>query len=136
VAVLDTNVVVRFLTLDHPEQSIRARDFIATIVDGRQVVTLPEAVFVEIVHVLSSPDLYALTRGEIRDRVIEILRVPGVRMSRKATYYRALDLFFEHRQLSIVDAICAATAESEAEPTVVSFDREFRRVDSIVWLQP
>ena len=134
--VLETNVVIRYLTQDDPEQARQAFGFLKEIESGRRSVLLPEGVLVEIVQVLSSRQLYNTPREEIRLRLSTILRLPAIKASAKRTSLRALDIYVDYPQLSFVDSLCAAYAEREGESVVVSFDRDFRRVPGITWEEP
>jgi predicted nucleic acid-binding protein len=51
---LDTNVVIRYLTQDNPDQTARATRFLQQLETGERQVITCEAVLVEIVQVLSS----------------------------------------------------------------------------------
>ena len=49
---IDTNIIVRHLTADHPDHSPRARRFFQALAAGTRTATLREAVLVEAVQVL------------------------------------------------------------------------------------
>src|SRR5437867_3085655 len=108
--VLDTNVILRYLTQDNPDRSRRAFALIQQLEAGERTATLPEAVLVETVQVLSSKRLYNVSREEIRTRLGVVLRLRGVKLPQKRTYLRALDLCVEYARLSFVDALCVADA--------------------------
>ena len=57
-------------------------------------------------------------------------------MPDRDVFLDALDIYAAHPQLSWVDCLCAAHAEHSGEPTVYSFDREFRRIDDVTWIEP
>ena len=135
-AVLDTNVLLRYLTDDNPEQAERALRFLQRIEAGERSVMLTEAVLVETVQVLASQRLYGLPRQVIQLRLSEVLRLPGIRLAHKSTYLHALTLFATVTRLSIVDAVLVAQAQRESDRTVVSFDNDFRNLPGVVWEQP
>jgi predicted nucleic acid-binding protein len=135
-AVLDTNVLIRYLTQDDPEQAQRAYNLLKQIETGARTATLPEGVLVETVQVLSSKRLYNVGREEIRTRLGTVLRLRGVKLPGKRTYLRAFDVYVDHPALSFVDALCVAHAEREPQPAVLSFDRDFRQVPGISWQEP
>lgn len=133
---IDTNVLIRYVTDDHPDHSQRAFDLLRKFQTGERSGMLLEGVIVETVQVLSSKDLYNIGREEIRARVGGVLRLAGIRTPAKQVFLRALDVYNEVPRLSFVDSLCVAYAERDHPSAVVSFDREFRRVPSITWEQP
>ena len=66
--ILDTNVLLRYLTEDNPEQAQRALTVLEQVEAGSLRVVLPEGVLVETVQVLSSRRLYDVPREIIRTR--------------------------------------------------------------------
>jgi predicted nucleic acid-binding protein len=136
VAVLDTNVIIRLITRDNDDHAQRAHSLFERIEGGAQEIYMPEGVLVEIVQVLESRDLYNLPPGEIRDKVGPILRMPAIELDNKRTCLRALDLYADLGRLSFVDALCVAHAQRIEDRTVISFDRDFRKLSEVEWVQP
>lgn len=135
-SVLDTNIVVRHVTRDNPDQAARAQTLLENLRAGVVTALFPEAVLVEAIQVLSSARLYGIPRGEIRGVLGELIRLRGVRMLNKRVYLRALELYETYRVLSFVDSLCAAYAELEQPPTVISFDHGFDRIPGITREEP
>ena len=135
-AILDTNVLIRYLTQDDPEQSQRAFSLLREIESGRKSATLLESVLVETIQVLSFRRSYNLDRETIRTRLLAVLRLPQLHMANKRTYYQALDLYAGYSRLSFVDALCVAHAQRSPDKTVISFDHDFRSLPELNWEQP
>ena len=135
-AILDTNIIVRYVSRDDPDKAARALAYFEQLEAGRQTVSLSEAVLVETVQVLSSSRLYAMLRETIRTRLRTIIMLSGVRLTNKGLYLRALDLYVSYAALSFVDALLACRAEREPPATVVSFDRGFDRLPNITRVEP
>jgi predicted nucleic-acid-binding protein len=135
-AVLDTNVLTRYLTQDDEEQSRRSLALLQEVEARRRSVFLPEAILVETVRVLSARGSYAVDRETIRARLLTILGMPGVTMANKHIYNDALDLYVAYSRLSFEDALCGAYASSGDDKTVISFDPDFRNLPDVVWDQP
>ena len=129
-AVIDTNVLVRYLVDDNVDLTPRALAFLESIERGERVAYVPESVFVEIVQVMMS-NSYKADRETVRERLRPILAMPGIEMPSKRSYTVALDLFVDFPRLSIVDSICAALAQRHDDHTVITFDRGFRNVPGI-----
>ena len=134
-AVLDTNVLLRYLANDNVDHSPRALRFLQSTEAGERAVYLPEGVFIETVQVMTS-EMYKKDREEVRRRLRPILAMPGVEMDHKRSYNLALDIFVDFQRLSIVDAICAAHAQRYDDQTVITFDRGFRNIPGIVGEEP
>ena len=130
-APLDTNIIIRYLANDHPVLSPRAYALFRDLAAGTRSVLLIEAVLVETVQVLSSKALYNLAPADIARHVGNIIRFPGVKLSRKRRYLRALELYATTPALSFVDALLAVYAQEAPAPTIVSFDTDF---DRLPWL--
>src|SRR6266542_3941190 len=108
---VDTNVIIRYLTQDNPDQSRRSYEFLQRIQSGQLAATTSESVVVEVVQVLASKTLYNLPRSIIRQRLQPILRLRGLRVLQKRRIIRALDLYVAHPFLDFVDALSAAEVE-------------------------
>ncbi len=128
---LDTNVIIRFLTRDNPQQAQQARQLLERVADGRLTVTTSEGVVVEIVQVLSSKALYHLPRTDIRTHVGNILAMKVPRLPPMSVYFRALDLYAAHLFLDFVDALNVAHMERGKITTIFSFDRDFDRLPGV-----
>lgn len=134
--VIDTNVIIRYLTQDDPEQARRAFALLERIEDGQLTALLPEGVLVEAVQVLSARRLYNVSREVIRLRLGALLRLSHIRLPNKRTCLRAFDLYAEYPRLSFVDALCVAHAQRTAGASVISFDRDYRGIPGISWQEP
>lgn len=113
---IDTSVVVRYLTGDHPEQSPRAQ----ALVDGRYVV-LPVMVVLEAEWVLRSAYGYAVKDGVNALRAFGGL--PGVTVEDAGLVAEALDR--AESGMDFADALLLGrSAHCEG---IVSFDRKFAK---------
>jgi predicted nucleic acid-binding protein len=113
---IDTNLVVRYLAGDHPEQSPRAR----ALVDG-------EAVFVPVTVLLEAAWVLRSAYGADAAKVVQALRafggLPTVTIEDAAGVAAALDL--AGRGMDIADALHLSRAgHCEAFAT---FDRRFAK---------
>jgi len=134
--ILDTNVIVRHLAQDNPDQHIRADAFFHQLAAGTVSARLPEGVLVESVQVLESKNLYNTPRPQIRDWLADLLHSQGIKAANKRLGLRALGLYADYARLSFVDALCVAYAEHEIEATVMTFDRGFNNVPGILRTEP
>ena len=127
---LDTNVILRFLTKDHPEQSMAALALLEQLADGRLAATTSESVIVEVVQVLSSRALYSLSRAEVMKHVRAVLGLKGLKLPGKGIYRAALDIY-SSTNVDFVDALTAAQMKHRGIATILSFDRHFDRLPGV-----
>jgi predicted nucleic acid-binding protein len=132
---LDTNVLIRYITQDNPDQGRLAHELIDRVRAGTQDVTTCEGVIVETVQVLSSPRLYNRSRAEIQAYLTAILNLPGFRSSDRTTYLRAMDLYAS-TNLDFVDVLEVAHMEKDGIGVMISFDRGFDRLSGITRREP
>lgn len=88
-------------------------------------------VVAEAVWVLES--FYEYSKQDIAGALIPLLEQPALRVEGARTVVRALETMSE-RNVDLADALLAETARSRGE-SVVSFDRDFRKLD-IKWREP
>lgn len=135
VAFLDTNILIRYLTRDDPEKAARAYALLREVEQNRRLVTTTEAVLAEVVYVLSSTALYNVARPVIRQRLTDILALPGLRLANKSVYRRALDLYASVN-LDFTDCLIVARMEHAKLTDVLSFDRGFEKIPGITRVEP
>lgn len=113
---LDTNLVVRVLTRDDPEQTDRAISVFA-----RDRLWLPKTVLLECEGVLRSA--YSLSRRAILDAFRRLLGYRPLEVEDRAAVLQALHWY--EAGLDFADALHLASLESGAR--LASFDRELAR---------
>jgi predicted nucleic acid-binding protein len=129
VAFVDTNVLVRHLTGDPPEQARRATAFLR----GATSLVLADLVVAELVYVLESN--YALPRMDVAQSARAAIAMPSVTVLDDDLLFRALELY-EDPGLDFAEAYLAACAERTGIGAVASFDRGLDRVSSIRRIEP
>lgn len=133
---LDTNVIIRYLTNDNPDQSPRAYELFRQLAAGSATARLTEGVLVETVQVLSSRQLYNLPRADIRRHLRNIVSFTGIQIAGKRRYLRALDLYATVSALSFIDALLAVDAHDHPPATVISFDAGFDKLPGVTRVEP
>lgn len=125
---VDANVILRFVLGDNPRLSAKARAVFGAMEAGEVVLECDPVNLAEAVWVLASH--YKATCGDIAEALLPLLKADGFRMSDKARYVRALELYGEGA-LRFGDACACATAETDCEGRLISFDRTLSRVAGI-----
>lgn len=113
---IDTNIVVRYLTGDHPRQSRRARE----IVDG-QAVFVPVTVVLEAEWVLRSA--YGYKPADVARALRAFGGLPGVTIEDPAMVAAAFDL--AEGGMDFADAL--HLGRSEKQDALLTFDCRFVR---------
>lgn len=128
---LDANVLLRFLTGSPPELAGRSARLLEEAQRGKISLRMHSVVVAETVWVLES--FYEYSKQKISGVLIPLLEQPALRVEGAKTVVRALETMVESN-VDFADALLAQTARSRGEG-VVSFDRDFRRLD-VEWREP
>ena len=120
-AVLDTNVLVRHLTAEPPEQAARATAFLA----GAEVLLLSDIVAAELVYALET--VHRVERAQVAELVRAVIAFPAIVVLDEVLLLRALELY-ERESLDFVTAYLAAGAERSGVGVVASFYRSLERI--------
>lgn len=123
VVLLDTNVVLRFLTGEPPAQASRARH----LLDSMPVV-LSDLVAAEIVFVLAS--YYKRDRREIAEALRAVVAKPTVQCDNKQVLLFASDVY-ELTRLGFADSYLVARATTYGNGKVASFDRGIDKIKGV-----
>lgn len=129
VGFIDTNVLIRHLTGDPPEQARRATDFLSA---GRDL-WLADLIVAEVVYVLES--VYGIDREAIAGLTRSIVSSDRLRVSDLPLLLRTIEVYERHR-LGFADAYLVASAERSGVGVVVSFDKSISRVGTIERVEP
>ncbi len=130
---LDTNVVLRHLLADDPEQSPRATAFLLQVEEGSVRVRTADTVVFEAVFTLERR--YRLAKQRISNALLPLLQLPGIALPGKRQYDEVFSLYVE-LDLPFADAYHAVLAKRSEEPQVISFDRHFDRIPGITRIEP
>jgi predicted nucleic acid-binding protein len=133
-SLLDTNMILRHVLDDLPDQSPRAHAPFARIERGERRVRTTDTVLFEAVYTLES--FYRVPRAEIAAQLLDILRLPGVILPGKRLYRRVFELYVAHRRLSFADCFHTVMVERYGLASILSFDRDFDRVPGLVREEP
>jgi predicted nucleic acid-binding protein len=128
-AFVDTNILVRHLTGDPPEQAARSTRFLATADE----LLLADLVVAEVVYVLES--FYEVPRASVAELVRAIVTFPAMVVLDPAALLRALEVY-EVDRLDFAEAYLVAQAERSGVGVVASFDRAIDRVPTVRRVEP
>lgn len=130
-ALLDTNVLLRFLRLDDAEQSPRALALMKRLESGSEEAVLEDAVLAETVWMLEKG--FRIPRPEIALHMGRLIACRGLQCRAKRVVLDAMTRFAATR-CDIVDCLLAARANSR-KAKVYTFDADFRKL-GCAWEEP
>ncbi len=128
-AFVDSNILVRHLTGDPPDQAQRATEFLRS---GQNLVVV-DLVVAEVVYVLES--VYELERERVAELVRAIVGFRPVVVADEAFLLRTLEIYEQYR-IHFAESYLAACAELSGVGVVASFDRGIDRVPTIQRIEP
>jgi len=133
-AVIDTNLLVRYLTEDDPSKANEVRRLIVKAKEGAIRLVVPSVVIAELVWVLQS--FYKLERGEILPLLNAILHTHGVEVSDKSVVSDAIAIY-GGGSIDFIDAWIVAFAKATEVRTVYTFDRKhYKGIAGIEMMHP
>ena len=122
IPLLDTNVLIRFLTFDKGKKYKELYTFFESLEGGDIQVELKLIVLFQVTPVLKS--FYKVPRKQIADGLIDLLKYKGIRIKEKKIVQRTLEIWHQ-KQADIVDCYLIACLEKDSRNLLYSYDRDF-----------
>ncbi len=120
---LDTNLILRLILKDVPEQLDSIRLLIDTAKPNNLHVA--DVVFFEAAWILGG-SAYRLDRPLIGELVLQIARMPQINCNR-AMLEKVIPLYIEHTKISLVDASLAVYAELNHSLPLLTLDKKLAK---------
>lgn len=118
--IVDTSVLVRYLTGDPPETAARARRFVD---DAEEPLVLPLVVLAECAFVLTR--VYGVPRAKTVDVLVDLVCKRNVGGGAREEIVHGLLLCRESARVSFADALVWAEARARGDARIATFDRRF-----------
>lgn len=131
---LDTNVFVRHLAADEPNQSPRATRYFDQIQRGEVTVRTANTVVFETVFVAER--VYRLQRQQITAVLRPLLGLPGIVLPGKTEVLATFDLYVARPALSFADCYHVTLMRQLKLTEIVSFDLGFDGIPGITRTEP
>ena len=122
ISLLDTNVLIRFLTADESPKYKTLYSFFQSLEQGQMRVELKLIVLFQVIFVLKS--FYRVPKKQIVDGMKNILKFKGIHIKEKKVVLRTLELWLNHN-VEIVDCYLIACLEGDTQNLLYSYDRDF-----------
>jgi predicted nucleic acid-binding protein len=121
--VVDTNVVLSFVTDRDPRQQRAAARLFERAASRERRVILPQVVLIEIVYVLQN--LYRMPAPETAGLLDDLLAMPSVEVDNEVAWHTVLGIW-PGRVRDFADAVLVTVARA-GDHAVASFDRKLTR---------
>lgn len=129
---LDTNILVRFITGEPADQADEVATLFRAAEAGKQKLSVLPLVLAEAVFVLTG--FYEHPRAKTAEALAHLINCPEFQANEQERMLHALKLFGAGK-LDFVDCYLAATSAREGR-TVVSFDRDFAKLHGVTHKKP
>lgn len=121
-ALLDTNVVIRFLTSDKTQKFRGVYTLFQSLEQGDLRVELKLIVLFQVVFVLRS--YYSVPREDIATGMLGILEYKGIIVKEKKIVRQTIELWHDSK-LDVVDCYLIACLQGDRQNILYSYDRDF-----------
>ena len=127
---IDTNLFLRYLTNDQPQQADQVEKLLRRAAAGKVALVTNVLVIAEIVWTLTS--FYKIPREEVKDKVVAILNTDGIEVENTNLILQAA-LAFAEKNVDFIDAYTAAWCSANTVPVVCTFEQaHFKRLTGVV----
>lgn len=131
---LDTNILVRHLVRDNPDQATRATALMEAVADHEIRIRLPDTVVFETIFTLQR--VYSIPKVDIADELSIIVKHPGVILDHKQAVLSALTFWRGTGGLSFADCYHLALTADLGFTEICSFDRKMDRYPGVTRVEP
>ena len=132
-ALIDSNVVLRYLTKDPPKMAEAALRTLDDAQNGKISLLLTVLTVAEVVWVLES--FYGYSKAKIAETIGQFLFCDGLEVEDLDLITEALTLY-QGKNLDFADAFLAVIALRRGPQAIYSFDQHFNRIPGITRLEP
>ena len=130
----DTNLFLRLLTNDLPEQVDAFVDLLKKAAEGEFEFVTNALVIAEMVWTLES--YYQQPKSNIQSQILAILNTPGLEVADSDMVLQATHWYME-KNVDFIDAFNAAWMQGQGIATVCTFDeKHFKRFEGIITRVP
>jgi len=126
ISLLDTNVLIRFLTNDSHSKYKTLYTFFESLEKGELQTELKLIVLFQTAFVLKS--FYEVPRERIASSLQTLLKFKGLKIKEKRIVTRMLDLW-RSENIEIVDCYLIACLEKDKQNILYSYDLDFNKYD-------
>ncbi len=130
---LDTNVILRYLTLDSAPKARKCESLFQRVSSGKEALFTSALVIAEVVWVLEKA--YKLSKTEITGLIQKILNTPHIECDEKDILMAAAGLY-HLKNIDFIDAYNAILMQSKNIEAIYSYDTHFDRIPPLKRIEP
>lgn len=134
VMLVDTNIFLRHLLQDIPEQGEQSTKLLHRARVGEVSLYAPSTVFFELTHFLHRTQ--KIPRQPITRALLDILSIDGVSTDHPKALVAALLLWEEESPLSFPDCFHLALAKQLGMPAICTYDKKMDRYPGVERVEP
>lgn len=120
-AFVDTNLFLRYLTNDIPEQADAVEVLLGRAEAGEVRLVTNRLVMAEVVWTLES--FYKRTKAEVQGAVLAILNTPGLELEARDQILQAA-IWYAEKNVDFIDACIAAQLFNNGPDSIYTFNRK------------
>ncbi len=132
---VDTNIFIRALANDDVKKVGECKEVFRKVEDKEIVLELIPETLAEIIYVLTSPNLYAVTPREVAEKLIVVLGLENIEMHLKKVYIGALYIYKE-MNLDWQDIVNYVMMKTNNVYEILSYDKDFDNFINIDRVEP
>lgn len=129
---LDTNVILRYLTNDVPSQAEKVKNYLIRAKNGQISIEARKIIVIEVLFQLKN--WYGLDKNEAADKVLTFFSPEWMGLEDKSLIFEALRIY-KSKNIDFVDIILYLEAGKSGK-SILTFDRDFEKLDSKVSKTP
>lgn len=122
---LDTNVILRYLTNDVSSQAEKVKRYLMKAKEGRICVETTKIIVIEVLFQLEN--WYSLNRSEAADKVLTFFSPEWMGLEDKSLIFEALRIY-KSKNIDFIDIILHLEAMKLGK-NVLTFDKDFEKFD-------
>ena len=132
---VDANVFIRFITNDDPVKAEKCYQLFQAAEKRKIILTTNESILAEVVYILSSRTLYGLKPERIKELLLPLINLKGLRLDRKKEFLLALEIYAQ-KSIDFEDSLAAARMRLDKIAVIYSYDRHFDKLAGVKRIEP
>ena len=130
---IDTNLFLRYFTRDEEEKAQKVLALLKRVEKNEEKATTSPLVIFETIFTLES--FYKVPKKEIKELMLPILNLRGLKLPDKGIYQQALDAYVK-KNISFTDAFNATFCLKKGIKEIYSYDEDFDKMEGIKRITP
>ncbi|MEA1964120.1 MAG: PIN domain-containing protein [Candidatus Aerophobetes bacterium] len=130
---IDTNLFLRYFTRDDEKKAQKVLALLKRVENNEEKITTSPLVIFETIFTLKS--FYKVQKEEIKELMLPILNLKGLKLLNKGIYQQALDIYVKEN-ISFADALNATFILKKRIKEIYSYDEDFDKIEGIKRIIP